>query len=238
MSYTGFILPPLIRATLIRRYKRFLADVTLENGETITVHCPNSGSMRGCADPGSIVWLSLSDNQQRKYPYTWELLELEQTMVGINTMVPNKLVRAAIEENSIRELGGYDRIQSEVKTSDHTRLDLVLEARQKKSCYVEIKNCTLVENGVAMFPDAVTIRGQKHLEELSDLVADGHRGVIFFLIQRSDARVFKPAAMIDAVYAQRLRQAADAGVEIVTRDTQIDTRRIALGRSVPVQLER
>ncbi len=236
MEYKGFELPPLMSATLVKRYKRFLADVTLETGETITVHCPNSGSMRGCAFPGSTVWLSMSDNPKRKYKYTWELVQLPDTMIGINTMVPNKLVKQAIENDQIRELSGYDTVRSEVKTSEHTRLDLMLEKNNGSKCYVEIKNCTLVEDGVAMFPDAVTTRGQKHLDELESLVAGGHRGVIFYLIQRMDAKVFKPAAMIDRVYAEKLKKAYENGVEIVTRDTRIDTQMIHLESVVPVEL--
>jgi sugar fermentation stimulation protein A len=236
VEYKGFELPPLMPATLVKRYKRFLADVTLESGETVTVHCPNSGSMRGCALPGSTVWLSQSDNPKRKYKHTWELVQLPATMIGINTMVPNKLVKEAIENDMIKELSGYETIRSEVKTSDHTRLDLMLEKKSGSKCYIEIKNCTLVEDGVAMFPDAVTTRGQKHLDELERLVTDGHRGVIFYLIQRTDAKVFRPAAMIDEVYARKLKHARENGVEIITRETRIDTQRIYLDGAVPVEM--
>jgi sugar fermentation stimulation protein A len=236
----GFILPPLVPGTLIRRYKRFLADVTLETGETITVHCPNSGSMKGCNLPGSTVFLSQSDNPNRKYRYTWELIEVPGTLVGINTQVPNKFVKKCIEEGLISELSGYDRVSAEVKTSAHTRLDLVLEQAEglesREKCYVEIKNCTLVEEGRAMFPDAVTERGQKHLEELERLVAIGRRGVIFFLIQRMDAKSFSPADKIDKAYGEKLRKAVKNGVEIVVRDTVITTERIKIGRQLPVIL--
>jgi len=236
----GFILPPLVPGTLIRRYKRFLADVTLEAGETLTVHCPNSGSMIGCALPGSRVFLSQSDNPGRKYRHTWELIEVPGTLVGINTQVPNKLVKRAVEKGLISELSGYDRVSAEVKTSAHTRLDLVLEQSEgfesREKCYVEIKNCTLVEEGRAMFPDAVTERGQKHLEELEHLVSLGHRGVIFFLIQRMDAESFSPADKIDKAYGEKLRKAVQNGVEIVTRDTVITTEHIKIGRALPVTL--
>ncbi len=173
-------LPPLITGILIKRYKRFLADVKLDTGEKITAHCPNSGSMKGCAIPGSKVWLSISDNPKRKYKYTWELIQIPETIIGINTLLPNKLVKQAIENGEIEELSGYNRVKAEIKTSSHTRLDLLLEKDTGDKCYVEIKNCTMVENKVAMFPDAVTLRGQKHLDELEHLVSLGNRGVIFF----------------------------------------------------------
>ncbi len=230
------MLPPLITGNLIKRYKRFLADIELETGEKVTAHCPNSGSMKGCAMPGSQVWLSESDNPKRKYKYTWELIKAPQTLIGINTQIPNKLVKQAIENDLIEELSGYKNIKAEVKTSSHTRLDLLLEKEDKKRCYVEIKNCTLVENGVAMFPDAVTTRGQKHLDELEHLVSEGHRGVIFFLVQRMDANSFKPAAMIDKVYAQKLKKVAENGVEIIVRDTMIDTKMITVRNYLPVDL--
>jgi sugar fermentation stimulation protein A len=232
----GYRLPPLISGRLIKRYKRFLADVKLDNQKTVTAHCPNSGSMKGCAVSGARVWLSESDNPKRKYPYTWELIRLPDTFIGINTLVPNRLVKQSVEEGRIRELSGYDTVKAEVKTSAHTRLDLVLDKKGGQSCYVEIKNCTLVENGAAMFPDAVTTRGQKHLEELETLVAQGHRGVIFYLIQRTDARVFRPADAIDRAYGEKLRKAVGNGVEIITRDTRITLDRITIGNAVPVDL--
>ncbi len=236
MSYEGFVLPPLIKGVLIQRYKRFLADIELETGEKVTVHCPNSGSMKGCAIPGSRVWLSESDNPKRKYKYTWELIKVPETMIGINTQVPNKLVKQSIENGLIQELSGYDRVTAEVKTSSHTRLDLLLENAAKEKCYVEIKNCTLVEKGIAMFPDAVTTRGQKHLDELVHLVSSGYRGVIFFLIQRMDANSFKPAEMIDKVYAQKLRKAVQKGVQVIAMDTSINTRMIRIKKHIPVSL--
>lgn len=236
MGDEGFQLPPLIKGILIRRYKRFLADIELETGKTVTAHCPNSGSMKGCAIPGSPVWLSESDNPKRKYKYTWELIKVPETLIGINTLVPNKLVKQAIENNLIDELSGYTRVKAEVKTSSHTRLDLLLEDEENQKCYVEIKNCTLVEGGMAMFPDAVTTRGQKHLDELEHLVSQGHRGVIFYLIQRMDAKAFKPAEMIDKVYAETLKKVVKNGVEIITRDTRITTEVIRVGQALPVHL--
>jgi sugar fermentation stimulation protein A len=236
MAYNGYILPALTKGVLVKRYKRFLADVELESGKIITVHCPNSGSMKGCAIPGSYVWLSESNNPKRKYRHTWELIKIPETMIGINTLVPNKLVKESIENGLIKELSGYQRIRAEVKTSQHTRLDLMLENEDDSKCYVEIKNCTMVEDGVAMFPDAVTTRGQKHLEELEDLVSKGHRGVIFYLIQRMDALTFKPADIIDKKYGEKLRKAFKNGVEIITRDTELDTQLIRIRDKVPVVL--
>lgn len=232
----GYALPPLIKGRLIKRYKRFLADVKLDTGESITAHCPNSGSMKGCAIEGAPVWLSVSDNPKRKYAHTWELIKTPETYIGINTMVPNRLVKTAIENGLIEELNGFEQVKAEVKTSPHTRLDLVLENATGPKCYVEIKNCTLVEAGVAMFPDAVTTRGQKHLEELEHLVSQGHRGVIFYLIQRTDGKVFKPADSIDKAYGEKLRKAVSNGVEIVTRDTRISLDEIQVGQPVPVDL--
>ncbi|MCP3873321.1 MAG: DNA/RNA nuclease SfsA [Desulfobacteraceae bacterium] len=236
LEYTGFRMPPLITGTLIKRYKRFLADVELENGKKVTVHCPNSGSMKGCAFPGSKVWLSKSDNPKRKYKYTWELIKVPGTLIGINTLVPNKLVKQSIENGLIKELREFTKVKAEIKTSKHTRLDLLLENEHREKCYVEIKNCTLVEEGTAMFPDAVTTRGQKHLDELCDLVSRGHRGIIFYLIQRMDAKIFKPAEMIDKTYAEKLRKSKEKGVQIITRDTTITSQEIRIRNAVPVQL--
>ena len=154
-------------------------------------------------------------------------------MIGVNTQVPNKLVKQSIENNLIKELSGYDKVKAEIKTSDHTRLDLLLEKTSGEKCYVEIKNCTLVEDGLAMFPDAVTTRGQKHLDELEYLVYLGHRGVIFFLIQRMDASAFKAANMIDPTYAEKLKKVVKNGVEIIIRDTIIDTKMISIRKSIP-----
>ena len=237
MTYKGFRMPQLTSGILIQRYKRFLADIELETGEKVTAHCPNSGSMKGCAIPGSPVWFSKSDNPKRKYKYTWELIKVPGTMIGINTLVPNKLVKLSIENNLIKPLSGYDKVKAEVKTSSHTRLDLLLEKEGEKKCYVEIKNCTLVEEVAAMFPDAVTTRGQKHLDELERLVSLGHRGVIFFLIQRMDASVFKPAEMIDKVYAEKLRKAVQKGVEIIAMDAVINLEWIRIRNTIAVDLD-
>jgi len=236
IMYSGYELPPLIKGKLLKRYKRFLADIELENGEVVTAHCPNSGSMKACARPGSEAWISQSTNPKRKLKYTWELTRINGTFIGINTLVPNRLVKASVENDLIPELSGYSRVTSEVKTSEHTRLDLMLEDDKKKACFVEIKNCTLVEDRVARFPDAVTTRGQKHIQELVTLAADGYRAVLFFLVQRTDADTFTPAADIDPEYAEKLMQGRLKGVEIIVRDVvfnlDADPARIRLDRSL------
>lgn len=237
MGYNGHMLPRLIPGTLVKRYKRFLADVELESGTVVTAHCPNTGSMRGCSTPGTRVYLSESDNPKRKLNYTWELMEIPETLIGINTQVPNKLVQHSIEGGLVAALSGYTSVRPEVKTCEHTRLDLLLSNPAGEECFVEVKNCTLVEGGVARFPDAVTARGQKHLAELERLVSLGKRGVIFFLIQRMDAAAFKPAVDIDPAYARLLGQVVRAGVEVIAWDTVMDLNRICLGKPIPVTLE-
>ncbi len=240
-NYKGYELPPLIQGKLVKRYKWFLADIELADGEVVTAHCPNSGSMRGCAEAGSPVWISQSDNPKRKLKFTWEVIQTPASYIGVNTLVPNRLVKQAVENGLIQEFSAYTRVRSEVKTSDHTRLDLMLEDERGNRCYVEIKNCTLVENGLAMFPDAVTTRGQKHLEELVMLRHQGHEAVIFYLIQRMDAQLFTPAAAIDPVYAQKLAWAVDQGVRIITRDVTINPQElpgiVRLGNPIPVDLD-
>ena len=176
---------PLFHGTLIRRYKRFLADVELDDGSQVTAHTPNTGSMQGCARPVSRVVLSLSANLNRKYPHSWELVHTDGVWVGINTMLPNRLAREGIENGTIAELAGYQAIRAEVPYGEGSRIDLLLSGAPGK-CYVEVKNVTLVEGGCALFPDAVTTRGQKHLRELMEVVRQGHRGVNLFVVQRGD----------------------------------------------------
>lgn len=194
-------LPPLIPGTLIRRYKRFLADIVLKDGSTVTVHCPNSGSMKGCASPGSGVYISRSPNPGRKYPFTWELVETCGFWAGINTSLPNHLVREAIESGTVVELQDYATIRPEVAYGEHSRIDLLLESPGRR-CFVEVKNVTLVEGDRALFPDAVTTRGQKHLHELMRVVREGDRGVIFFTVQRGDGKCVSPADAIDPEYGR------------------------------------
>ena len=228
------ILPvPLIAGRLIKRYKRFLADVELEDGNIVTAHCPNSGSMKGCATPGSRVFLSRSPNHSRKYPLTWELVEADGCWAGINTGLPNRLTREAIENGVVTELQGYDSIRPEVPYGEHSRIDLLLEGLSGR-CYVEVKNVTLVEGKRALFPDAVTIRGQKHLNELMRVVQEGDRGVIFFTVQRGDGESVSPADIIDPEYGRLLRLALANGVEALAYRAQVTPQEILLTERLPV----
>ena len=232
----GLIWGPLVEGTLVRRYMRFLAEVKLRNNRTVTAHCPNTGSMRSCAQPGQPVYLSKHDNPNRKLKYTWEIIDMPESRVGVNTGVPNKLTAAAIRAGLVKPLAGYDDVKAEVKTGPHTRLDLGLNGSGLPPCYVEIKNCTLVEGNTACFPDAVTDRGRKHLYELARLVQDGARAVIFYLIQRMDAEVFRPADHIDPEYGKALREVLSAGVEALAYDVDISLSRIDLRRPVPIEI--
>ncbi len=209
---------PLIRGQLIKRYKRFLADVKLDSGEEITAHCANPGAMLGLAEPGSPVWLSKSDNPKRKLKFSWELIEVDMgagpTLVGINTGHPNALVAEAISSGLINELSGYPEMRREVKYGINSRIDILLEKDDLSRCYVEVKNVHLMrEPGLAEFPDSVTTRGAKHLAELSAMVAEGHRAVMVYLVQRADAADFSLARDIDPAYGAAFDAAARAGVE-------------------------
>lgn len=220
---------------LLRRYKRFLADIRLEDGSELTIHCPNSGSMRSCSEPGSPVCYSRSDNPKRKYPHTLEMVHNGRTWIGVNTSRTNAIVAEAIEQQKIEELRRFEVISKEVKTSASSRLDLMLEDRGNRT-YIEIKNCSLAQNGCAMFPDAVTSRGTKHLQELARLVSTGHRGVIFFLVQRLDCRSFAPAAVIDPVYASTLAEVHSLGVEILAYQAKVTPKSIEVVKFLPVNL--
>jgi sugar fermentation stimulation protein A len=201
-TFKGLKWPQLVPGVLIQRYKRFLADVKLKDSQIVTAHCPNTGSMAGCCESGRPVYLSYHDNPKRKYQYTWLLIEMPDSLVGINTLVPNQLVRQSVQAGGVPELSGYDAVNHEIRINDHTRIDLALTGANQRRCYVEIKNCTLVNDGVAMFPDTVTSRGLKHVSELQSLVDCGCRCVMFYLIQRMDARLFKPADHIDSEYGK------------------------------------
>jgi len=235
-KHPSIAFPKLIRGTLIRRYKRFLADVVLEDGRTVTAHCPNTGSMRGCSEAGRPVYLSKSDNPKRKLSYTWELIEMPSSLVGVNTGIPNRLVYNALSAGIVPELSGYETVRKEVSVGNGSRIDIVMEDRETNRCFVEIKNCTLVEDGVALFPDAVTGRGLRHLLELSRLVSEGHRCAMFYLIQRTDAASFAPAAAIDPEYSKGLAAAEASGVKIIAYDVRIDLDGVALNSKLPVRL--
>ena len=212
----------LIRGRLIRRYKRFLADVRLERegggaGDVITVHCPNTGSMIGCARPGSAVRLSTSDNPGRRYPHTWEMVRAGRVWVGINTILANRVAAEAIGRGLIPDLSGYDRLQREQPFGDSSRVDILLSGPGRRRCFVEVKNVTLADDGAALFPDAVTTRGLKHLRELAGEVRRGRgtvRAAMLYLVQRTDCMAFRAAETIDPDYAAGLERAARAGVEV------------------------
>lgn len=207
----------------------------MRTGELVTAHCPNSGSMKESCEPGRPVYLSHHDSPKRKLKYTWELIEMPTSLVGINTLVPNRLVFKSLEDGMVEALDGYDQIFREVRTANHSRIDLLL-TKGKDKCFVEIKNCTLVKDGIALFPDAVTSRGLKHLLELQRLASEGCRCVMFFLIQRSDAKIFRPADQIDPAYGRELRHAVKNGIEILVFDVHIDFKTIRLNAKIPYEL--
>jgi sugar fermentation stimulation protein A len=220
---------PLIPGTLIKRYKRFLADVRLEDGSVVTAHCPNSGSMKGYKEEGLKVWLSESDNPKRKLRYTWELVEdAAGDRIMVHAARANALAQEAITEGIVSELQGYDVLRREVKYgSRNSRIDLLLE-REGEQCFVEVKSVTLREGGKLMFPDAVTTRGQKHLEELMEMHEQGQRAVLFFAVLREGGSTFEAAAHIDPDYAALLEKARAAGVEVLLYRAQFDGSSVAL----------
>jgi sugar fermentation stimulation protein A len=226
--------PPLLEGTLVRRYNRFLADVTLADGGTVTVHCPNSGSMRGCSAPGSAVLLSDSCSATRKCRYTWELLREGSGLVCVNTSRTNGVVGDALRAGGVPGISGYDLIRPEFRYGE-SRLDFFL-SRAGGECLLEVKSVTLAEENRATFPDSVTERGRRHLAELRRGVAEGKRGVILFVIQRTDCDSFSPADSIDPAYGAALREAVSAGVEALAFRTSITESEMRLTEPVPVFL--
>lgn len=226
---------PLIPAILVRRYQRFLVDVELADGGVATAHCPNTGSMLSCSAPGSPVYLSESANPQRKYPYSLEMVFADNAWIGVNTSRTNTIVAEAIERGQVPELSQPDRIKREVRTSPACRLDLAV-FHGSTPTYVEIKSCTWVDGGWAMFPDAVTARGTKHLLELRDLARSGCKAAAFFLVQRSDATGFRPAERIDPLYARTLREAHDDGVAVLAYQAAVTPEAIRITGPLPYSL--
>lgn len=226
---------PLIPGTLIRRYQRFKVDVRLEDGQQVTAHCPNPGSLLSCNQPGRPVLLSRSTNPKRKLAYTWEMIRMDAGWVGINTNIPNRLVYDAILDGEVPDLSGYEYIRREVPYGKNSRIDIWLK-KGANLCFVEIKNVTLVEDGIAYFPDAVTTRGTKHLRELMGIVRQGQRGVMFYLVQRGDGKILKPADHIDPVYGQTLREAHGKEVEILVYRAVVTPEEISLGPRLPYEL--
>jgi sugar fermentation stimulation protein A len=231
---------PLIPATLVKRYKRFLADVTLPSGETITVHCANPGSMIGLNAAGARVWLSKSANPKRKLAYSWELIEVDlgssAEFVSINTTHPNLLAAEALAAGAIPELAGYKTIRREVKYGNGSRVDFLLEDPARPPCYLEIKNVHMMRcPGVAEFPDAVTKRGAKHLHELSAMVRAGARAVMLYLAQIGSARTFVLARDIDPAYGRAFDAARAAGVEALARRCRVTRDGIEVAEAIPIQ---
>lgn len=224
-----------MQGRLLRRYKRFLADVELEEGEVVTALCPNTGTLKTCSDPGSTVLLSRNSNPRRKTRWTWEATQVNGIWVGINTLLPNRLVAMAVEQGWLPEFQGWRLLRREAPMGQRSRVDLLLE-RNGRLCYLEIKNVTMVESGIAFFPDAVTARGTRHLRELEAAVSQGHRGVIFFLVQREDGRELRPADGIDPKYGQTLRNVVAAGVEAVAYRTKVTPNYVELAERLPVVL--
>lgn len=226
---------PLVSGRLVRRYKRFLADVVLDEGGEITAHCANPGSMLGLAAPGSRVYLSRSDDPKRKLAHSWELVEADGALVGINTAWPNLLVADAIRDGTIAELGGYGTLRREVKYGRNSRVDILLEDAERGRAFVEVKNVHLLRRpGLAEFPDCVTERGAKHLVELAGEVAAGHRAVMVYLIQRPDADRFALAADLDPGYARAFETARAQGVEAIAYACRVGPEEIVVERRVEI----
>jgi sugar fermentation stimulation protein A len=222
----------LLAGKLIRRYKRFLADIEMESGETVTAHCPNSGSMKTCTGTGWKVLLSDHPASSRKYRYTWEMVHNGKCWIGINTGIPNLLAAEAIRAGKIPELKEYPVLRREQKYGRNSRIDLLL-SDSRQTCFVEVKNVTLVErDGNYYFPDSVTERGRKHLSELMTMVDEGHRAVMLFIIQRSDGRLFRPAKHIDPKYAESLQKAYKHGVEILVYRAEVSPQKIEITGNV------
>lgn len=225
----------LIQGILIKRYKRFLADIQLADGSIVIAHCPNTGAMTGCAQPGWKVWLSPSNNPKRKLLYTWEVVLTDQHhWIGINTHKANALVKEAIQQNKISELVGYKTLQAEVKFGEeNSRIDFVLTDPEKSDCYVEVKSVTLLENDGGYFPDAKTLRGQKHLRELSLIAGQGKRAVLLFCVQHTGIQSVQVAKHIDPNYANELKQAMLNGVQVLCYDCEISEEEIYINQSLP-----
>jgi sugar fermentation stimulation protein A len=232
----------LVPGRLLFREKRFLASVRLDDGSVVTAHCANTGGMLGCKEPGSRVWLSPADSPKRKLAWTWELVAAHpgSALTCVNTQQANRVAREGLEAGVVKELAGFDRLRPEVKAGPGTRFDFLLEwgpeASPTRRCWVEVKSVTLAEGSRAMFPDAVTERGRKHLRELSARVAAGEEAAMLFVVLRQRCRSFEPAAHIDPAYAEALAKAQAAGVKILVYAARVTSREIRLQRALPWRL--
>lgn len=229
---------PLIPATLTRRYKRFLADAVLENGTEVTAHCANPGSMMGLAEPGMKIWLEPNDDPKKKLNYGWRLVEHESgDFTGVDTSVPNRALKTALMAGEIPEYASYDMIRPEVKYGQNSRIDFLLSGAERPDLYLEVKSVTLSRQpGVAEFPDSVTARGAKHLQELIEMRAQGHDAAIFYLVQRTDAEQVTLAHDIDPTYAATFVKAQAAGVEVIAYRCDISPAQITIGKRLPFHL--
>lgn len=226
---------PLVRGRLVERYKRFLADVILDDGRAVTAHCANPGAMLGLKDPGLTVWLEPSADPRRTLPWSWRLAELpDGALAGIDTSLPNRLVAEALAEGRIPGLAGYDTIRPEVRYATRSRVDFLLTGAGRPDTFVEVKNVHLRRTGtLAEFPDSVTARGARHLADLSAMVAAGHRAVMLYVVQRSDCDRFAVAGDLDPAYAAAHAAARAAGVEVLVHASRIDRHGITLGGPLP-----
>ncbi|MEE4197990.1 MAG: DNA/RNA nuclease SfsA [Bacteroidales bacterium] len=225
---------PLTHGRLIKRYKRFLADVKLDQGETVTAHCTNSGSMKSCLEQDAEVYLSPVNNPNRKTRFTWEMIKINGRWVGINTNNPNQIAFEAISEGQIEQLKGYTDVKREVKFGD-SRFD-VMAQNSVETCFIEVKNVTLKEGDYALFPDAVTTRGKKHLETLMKVKKEGMRAVMLYIIQRMDVEIFAPAKNIDPGYARTLKKAYESGVEIIPLQVKVTPQNIEIEKELPFEI--
>lgn len=224
----------LVHGTLIQRYKRFLADIKLDDGTTVVAHCTNSGTMKSCLENGAEVYLTPVNDSKRKTKFTWEMININNDWVGINTANPNKIAFEEIYNDGIPGLTGYTRVLREVKFED-SRFDIYAE-NDYEQCFVEVKNVTLKEGKYALFPDAVTTRGQKHLKTLIDVKRVGMRAVMLYIVQRSDVEVFAPAKEIDPDYAKALKNAMEEGVEVIVMQAKVTPESIKLVQQLPVEI--
>ena len=225
---------PLVKGKLIKRYKRFLADVELEDGTVITAHCTNSGSMKTCIEEGAPVYMTPVNDPKRKTKFTWEMIFLNHDWIGINTSVPNLLAFEAIRDSKIGKLKGYTTVKREVTFGD-SRFDIYAENDHEK-CFVEVKNVTMKVGDFALFPDAVTTRGKKHLETLMRVKEQGIRAVMLYVIQRMDVKKFGTAKEIDPEYAATLQKAYASGVEIIPVQAKVTPEQIEIVKEVPFEL--
>lgn len=224
----------LVHGWLIKRYKRFLADIKLDNGHVVVAHCTNTGAMKSCLEEGAEVFLSPVNDRKRKTQFTWEMIKIGSDWVGINTANPNKLVFEAVSQNQIKGLEGYTEVRREVKWGD-SRFDIMAKS-EKETCYIEVKNVTLKDGDFALFPDAVTSRGRKHLESLMKLKNEGMRAVMVYVVQRSDVSRFSTADAIDPEYSLMLRNAVEQGVEVFVLQTKVNQVEITIKKHLPLCL--